>query len=92
MTDPCKAKTCESKTDAKNNTDCNLWMPSLCVFGGASCVSSQLTCSQFNGSFDECESYSAIDGPCTNLNKQSGSCSKKVCANAPTSLKTDADC
>ena len=40
MTDSCKAKTCESKTDAKNNTDCNLWMPSMCVFGGATCVSS----------------------------------------------------
>ncbi|KAM3128877.1 hypothetical protein pb186bvf_019012 [Paramecium bursaria] len=92
MTDQCLSKTCESKTDAKNNTDCNLWMPSLCVFGGATCVSASLTCTQFTGSFDDCESYSAIDGPCTNANQQSGPCQKKVCTNAPTSLKTDADC
>lgn len=66
----------------------------FCVYNGTGCDSYGKKCEEFKGTEVTCATYIASNGPCkaTTVGTIVGNCAKRVCTEAPNTLKTDKEC
>ncbi|CAD8149880.1 unnamed protein product [Paramecium octaurelia] len=91
----CRKLEC-SDINGVDNQSCNYRFDSItCIFDGSKCVNYGLQCSQFQGNHISCANFMATDGPCKATvmdDFKISSCTKRVCNDAPNTLKTDIEC
>ncbi|KAM3140447.1 hypothetical protein pb186bvf_007427 [Paramecium bursaria] len=85
----CRNLQCSDSINPLSDDDCQNILPN-CVFNGQTCVVEQ-NCDQFQGNQEQCQAYTALDGPCDGNNYYS-SCFIKQCHQAPVSYNTDKEC
>lgn len=66
----------------------------FCVYNGTGCDAYGKKCEEFKGTEVSCATYIALNGPCksTTVGTIVGNCAKRVCTEAPNTLKTDKEC
>lgn len=72
----------------------------FCVYNGTGCDTYGKKCEEFKGTETKetketpCSIYIATNGPCksTTYGTILGSCTKRICTEAPNTLKTDKEC